>query len=198
MKKFLFAAAAATTAFATPAMAQDSQADFHAGATVGYHQIETIDFNDIGINAESDIDGMTYGGFAGVTVPVGEQLFAGAEGEFRFGTDAIDNEYGVSGIFGTKVGENTRLYVRGGYQWIEYDIGSIAEDVADDLNLSGADRDAFVAGVVDGVGNDDNDSGFLVGAGADIGLGEAAFLRLGADTIEFDTLRLTAGVGINF
>ena len=198
MKKFLFAAAAATTAFATPAMAQDSQADFHAGATVGYHQIETIDFNDIGLDAQSDIDGMTYGGFAGVTVPVGEQLFAGAEGEFRFGTDAIDDEFGVSGIFGTTVGENTRLYVRGGYQWIGFDIGSIAEDVADDLALTGADRDAFIAGVIDGAGDDTDDNGFLVGAGADFGLGKAAFLRLGADTIEFDTLRLTAGVGINF
>ena len=198
MKKFLFAAAAATTAFATPAMAQDSQADFHAGATVGYHQIDTIDFNEIGINAETDVDGITYGGFAGVTVPVGEQLFAGAEGEFRFGSNAIDNEYGVSALFGTKVGDNTRLYVRGGYQWVEFDVGSIAVDVADDLGLTGTDRDLFIDGVIDGVGNDDNDSGFLVGAGADIGLGEAAFLRLGADTIEFDTLRLTAGVGINF
>lgn len=198
MKKFLFAAAAATTAFATPAMAQDSQADFHAGATVGYHDIETIDFSDIGINAETNVDGVTFGGFAGVTVPVGEQLFAGAEAEFRFGTAAIDNEYGVSGLFGTKIGENTRLYVRGGYQWVNFDVGSIAEDAADDLGLTGGDRDLFIDGVIDGVGNDDNDSGFLIGAGADVGLGEAAFLRLNADTIEFDTLRLTAGVGINF
>lgn len=198
MKKFLFAAAAATAVIATPAAAQDSQADFHAGATVGYHDIDTIDFSDIGVDAETTIDGVTFGGFAGVTAPIGDQLFAGAEAEFRFGTAAIDNEYGVSGLFGTKVGENSRLYVRGGYQWVSFDAGSIGEEVGADLGLTGADLDLFVDGFVDGFGDDNTEGGWLLGAGADFGVGEAAFLRLNADTIEFDSLRLTAGVGINF
>src|SRR3546814_6164562 len=44
-------------------------------------------------------------------------------------------------------------------------------------------------------GADDSDGDYLVGVGADLGFGNSPFrFRLAADTISFDSTRLTAGV----
>ena len=199
MKNFVFATAAAVAALAaTPAAAQSADEGFYAGAQAGYHHIDEIDFSDLGVDLETDIDGVVYGGFLGYTFPTEGNMVIGAEGNFLFGNDAIDQEYGVSGLLGTRVGTNSKVYARAGYQWVDLDTNGIAGEVADDFGLTGTDRDTFVDLVEAGVDGDDTGSGFLLGAGADVGIGDRAFVRANVDTVEFETLRLTAGVGVRF
>ena len=54
------------------------------------------------------------------------------------------------------------------------------------------------SGVTPPVGVDDTDGDYLVGVGADIALSDRMGLRLAADTIAFDSTRLTAGVTWHF
>ncbi|MFZ9396034.1 MAG: outer membrane beta-barrel protein [Erythrobacter sp.] len=172
MKQATMAATAAIVAslgFATPAMAQDeaAKAEVFVGASAGYH--------DIGAGFEGD-DGGIYGAVAGVDFPVGESLFLGAEGNYHLGDGVIDNEYGVAARAGVRLGGNSKLYVKGGYQEVDFDLVSI---------LGGNPPP----------GADDTDGDYIVGVGADIGLGASPVkLRLNADTIGFDSTRLTAGV----
>ena len=198
----LASALAAAAMFATPAAAQDANPNentrFYAGATAGYHHIDEIDFNDVGLDAETDIDGIVYGGFAGVQLPTEGNLIFAVEGNYLMGSDAIDKEYGVSGLIGTRYGVNNTVYARAGYQVVDLDVEDIAIEAADDLGLTGTQRGLFIAGVLDGIDNDDKGEGFLLGVGTDVGIGDNAFLRLNADTIEFDTVRLTAGAGFKF
>ena len=44
---------------------------------------------------------------------------------------------------------------------------------------------------------DDTESDFLAGIGVDVPVGKA-FVRANLDTISFDTMRATAGVGLRF
>ncbi|WP_284125310.1 outer membrane protein [Parerythrobacter aestuarii] len=167
------AAVAASLAFATPAFAQDSDsgAEPFVGASIGYH--------DIGAGIPDD-DGMIYGAVAGVDVPVSKTFFIGAEANYHFGDGAIDSEYGVAARAGVKLKGGTKLYVKGGYQEVDFDLASIL----------GAPVPA---------GLDDTDGDYLVGVGADIALGESPVsLRLNADTIAFDSTRITAGVLYKF
>ena len=176
MKLKLFAASAATAiAFAaTPAMAQDADtaaADVYAGLSVGYH--------DIGAGIPND-DGGIYGVVAGVDVPVSETFFIGGEANYHLGDGVIDSEYGIAARVGIKTG-GTKLYVKGGYQEVDFDLATI---------LGGAP-------VPPGI--DDTEGDYIVGVGADIGLaGDNVKLRVAADTIAFDSTRLTAGVLFNF
>ncbi|WP_343343040.1 hypothetical protein WJT74_06790 [Sphingomicrobium sp. XHP0239] len=200
IKQFLFAGGAALALTASPAFAQEapaSETEIYVGGQVGYHSIDEIDFNEIGVDASTDIDGLTYGGFAGVILPSRSDLLLGAEANYMVGTDAIDREYGVAGLVGTRFGSNSRVFLKAGYQWVDFDVADIAGQSADDLGLSGPARDAFIDDVAFVVDGDDVGSGFLIGAGVDVGVGPG-FLRLGADTVEFDTVRATAGFGINF
>lgn len=172
LKLFATSAAAGIAFAATPAMAQDGEAsgpDVFVGGSVGYH--------DIGAGIPND-DGGIYGVVAGVDVPVSETFFIGGEANYHLGDGVIDSEYGIAARVGIKTG-GTKLYVKGGYQEVDFDL-------------------AYIAGTaVTGV--DDTDGDYMVGVGADIGLsGDNIKLRLNADTIAFDSTRLTAGVLFNF
>lgn len=199
MLKFALCATTAMAALiASPALAQDSSPNVYAGVQAGYHHLDEIDFNEVGFAATTDIDSPVYGGFAGVTLPTEGNMVLGIEGNFLLGSDAIDQEYGVSGIIGTRVGANSRVYARGGYQWVDLDVEKIADEAADDLGLSGGERALFVEAVEAGVDGEDVGDGFLLGLGADFGIGDAAFVRANIDTVEFDTVKVTGGVGLRF
>lgn len=175
MRKFAFTTpvllGAAMSAIALPAAAQaqstDNQPEVFVGASAGIHDLGTVFDND---------DGGIYGVVAGVDFPVGETLFVGAEGNYHFGDGAIDEEYGIAARAGVRVGQGTKLFVRGGYQEVKIDV----------RNLLGVNPPA---------GFDRTDGDYMVGAGVEFGLGDGPIrFRAGIDTIAFDTTRATAGV----
>ena len=171
MKKIAFTTLAAMGALAVPAAAQaqddTSKPEVFIGASAGIH--------DLGSGIPND-DGGIYGVVAGVDFPVGETFFVGAEGNFHFGDGAIDNEYGIAARAGVRVGDNTKLFVRGGYQEVDIDV----------FNLVGVNPPA---------GFDTTAGDYLVGAGIEFGLGDSPIrFRAGIDTIAFDSTRATAGV----
>ncbi|MCM8557266.1 hypothetical protein [Sphingomicrobium sediminis] len=197
MKNLFLAASAAAALIATPAFAQvGPETEIYAGGSVGYHDIESLDLSDFGATGTLDVDGLVYGGFAGVKIGGEGNVFYGVEGNYMAGSDAIDAEYGVAALVGTKVGV-ADLYVRSGYQLVDFDTEFLANEGADAFAMTGDDRNAFIVGFLDGFGDDDKAEGWLVGVGADVGLGNF-MLRGNVDTIEFDSLRVSAGVGIRF
>lgn len=169
MRKIAFTSLAALGAMALPAAAQAQSNDTpevetYVGATAGIH--------DLGIGLPND-DGGIYGVVAGVDVPVGDTFFIGAEGNYNIGDGAIDSEYGIAARAGVRVGDSAKLFVRGGYQEVDFDLGNF--DV--------------------GTGIDDTDGDYLVGAGVEFGVGDGPIkLRAGIDTIAFDSTRATVGV----
>ncbi len=174
MNKITFTALAAMGAMALPAAAHaqsnDPKVETYVGVTAGIH--------DLGVGLPDD-DGGIYGVVAGVDVPVGDTLFVGAEGNYNIGDGAIDSEYGIAARAGVRVGETGKVYVRGGFQEV-------------DFNLS-----RFVTPAV--VGLDDTDGDYLVGAGVEFGLGDSPVaFRAGIDTIAFDSTRATVGVLYKF
>ncbi len=178
MKKLVFTSLAALGAIALPAAAQAQTADtatkqgpeLYVGATAGIH--------DLGIGLPND-DGGIYGVVAGVDVPIGETFFVGAEGNYNIGDGAIDSEYGIAARAGVRVGQTGKVFVRGGYQEVDFD----------------ASR--FITTPV--VGFDDTDGDYLVGAGVEFGLGDSPIaFRAGIDTIAFDSTRATVGVLYKF
>lgn len=177
MKKFALLAASAVAALglATGAQAQDAAAPTaqpYIGLSGGYHSL--------GVSGVSDDDGAIYGVVGGVDFPVGETLTLGVEGNYHLGTNAIDSEYGVAAKLGFPVGETSQLFVKGGYQWVDLDLGN------------------FVAAPVP-AGLDDTDGDYIVGVGGEFGMGDSpARIRVGVDTIAFDTVRATAGVVFKF
>jgi len=175
MKKIVFTTLAVAAAAALPAAAQAQSttrtAEPYIGATIGIH--------DLGVGLPDD-DGGIYGVVAGVDVPVGERFFVGAEGNFNLGDGAIDQEYGVAARAGVRVGERGKVYVRGGYQEVKFDVRSLI-------------------GVNPPAGFDRTDGDYLVGAGVEFGLGDAPVrFRAGVDTIAFDSTRATVGVLFGF
>ncbi|MBV7257391.1 outer membrane beta-barrel protein [Pacificimonas sp. WHA3] len=188
-------------ALAVPAAAQAKDADKaipYVGLNAGWHQLEKFDGNDFGVNDDFAIDGLYYGAYAGVHVPVGESLIVGLEGNFNLGSSDIDKEYGLTAHIGTKIGENSLIFVRAGYQWIDLDLNNVAGEIGTALGFEGADRDDFIDGFNNGAGSADTVDDYLVGIGAEFGLGESAAFRLTADTVSFDTVRLGAGVSFRF
>jgi opacity protein-like surface antigen len=171
MTKVAFSAFAALTAITLPAAAQaqsnsEAKPEVYIGASAGIH--------DLGIGLPDD-DGGIYGVIAGVDFPVGNTFFVGAEGNFHIGDGAIDSEYGAAVRAGVRVGDNAKLFVRGGYQEVDFDLSN------------------FVTPAV--VGLDDTDGDYLVGAGVEFGLGDSPIrFRAGVDTIAFDSTRATIGV----
>ncbi|MCR9179710.1 MAG: porin family protein [Erythrobacteraceae bacterium] len=161
---------AAIAMIALPATAHAQSNDgpeVYVGASAGIH--------DLGLGLPDDNGGI-YGIVAGVDVPVGQTFFVGAEGNFHIGDGAIDNEYGIAARAGVRVGESGKIFVRGGYQEVDLDLG----------NLLGANPPA---------GFDSSDGDYLVGAGVEFGLGESPVrFRAGIDTIAFDTTRATVGL----
>lgn len=168
---------AAMGAIALPAAAQAQSTDetgpeFYVGASAGIH--------DLGSGLPND-DGGIYGVVAGVDFPVGDTFFVGAEGNYHIGDGAIDSEYGIAARAGVRVGQSTKLFVRGGYQEIDFDLGNLA---------GGAPLPA---------GLDDTDGDYLVGAGIEYRLGDSPVrFRAGIDTISFDTTRATVGLLYSF
>lgn len=178
MNKLILASLAlSTSAIASPAFAQDAaaQPDIYGGLVVGVHDLGI----EVATGGVADDTGVLYGAIAGVDVPVSGAVFVGIEGNFNFGSSAIDREYGVAGRIGTEVSPGTKLFVRGGYQEVDFDLRR-------------------VLGVPPAVGADDTDGDYLVGAGADIAVSNGLGLRLAVDTIAFDTVRATAGVTFHF
>lgn len=185
MKKIFLAAAAPLAVIAIPIVAQaQSEPEVFAGVSGGYHDLGVADevqaqFPGVGIDDGSPILGV----FAGVDVPISENLFAGAEANYHLGTEAIDSEYGASLRLGISDAGGAKYYLRGGYQEVNFDFAKII-----DLDVP--------AGTYDGL--DDTDGDYLVGGGVEFPLGSAAMLRVNVDTIAFDSVRGTAGVGIRF
>jgi hypothetical protein len=177
--------AAALAAFPTAAFAQGQtlEAEPFVGVSGGYHDLG-IDDDDLATIGGIEIDDGSpiLGVVAGVDFPLSERVFAGIEGNFHFGTDVIDTEYGASLRLGVMASSGSKFYVRGGYQEVDFDVDEFVDiDIDDDL------FDGF----------DTSDGDYLVGAGADIPVGPGA-LRLNVDTISFDTVRATTGYVLKF
>lgn len=167
---------------AAPAAAQDAPQSTQAyvGVSGGYH--------DLGNNPFGSNGGAIGGAVAGVDIglspdPVGPVI--GVEGNFHLGTGAIDSEYGAAARIGYKFPSGGLAYVRAGYQWINFDIGNV-------VDIDGIDDDA--------TGIDDTDGDYLVGVGGEFPLGSTGRtrLRVGVDTVAFDTWRPNAAFILNF
>lgn len=163
---------------ATPAMAQESapaSANVYAGASAGYH--------DLGDNPVGDDAGAIFGGVLGVDFPTSSNVVVGVEGNFHLGTGVIDSEYGVAGRLGYKFPSGGVAYVRGGYQWVNVDVGNLVN--------SNIDEDDFDI--------DDTVDDYLLGVGGEFALGTSnARLRIGVDTVGFDTWRPNAAIVVGF
>lgn len=195
MKKLVFSTLAAASAVALPAAAQaqsttdTTKPEITVGAQVGRHNLG-IDLGDLDAdNGQFDElnikdTGTIYGGFAAVDFPLGENLFAGIEGNANLGDGPIESEYGASARLGFRTNGGAKIYARGGYQWVDLDVErltGVSEDFLDDNDIRVRD-----------VAKD-----YLVGVGAEVPLSNVV-LRANVDTIGFDTLRGTVGVGFKF
>ena len=162
---------------AAPAIAQDepgapAAVDVYGGLSGGYHEISDNDFGDDG--------GLIGGPVLGIDVPVGQRLVLGVEGNFHLGTGLVDNEYGVAARAGLRLASGSVLYVRGGYQWVNFDLSNaISVDVDEELV-------------------DDTFGDYLVGVGGDFTVRDNIRLRVGVDTIAFDTIRPTVAAIVSF
>jgi hypothetical protein len=186
MKKISFAAAAAL-AVALPGVAQAQSstpsATPYVGAQVGLHNLG-LDEDDYAAIPGLDIDdsALIYGVYGGVDFSIAPNAVIGVEGNFNLGNGPIDTEYGVAARIGYRTDNGSIFYVRGGYQWINLD----------PENLTG------VSPLPAGVDVDDTGGDYLLGVGADIATGGPARIRVGVDTLAFDTFRPTVGVNFAF
>jgi outer membrane immunogenic protein len=185
MKKIAITTIAALGAIALPAAAQAQDAakpEVTIGAQVGLHDL-SVDTSDPDLDGfDIDESGEIYGGFVAVDFPVGETLFIGAEGNANLGSGPIDAEYGVSGRLGLKTKGGSKIYARGGYQWVDLDAGNLIGDP--DFDEGDFDLDTTAGD-------------YLVGVGVEFPV-SSVVLRANVDTIAFDTLRGTVGVGFKF
>lgn len=186
MKKMIFLTGAAVAAAGMPAAAnaQDTaSAQPFIGISAGYHDLGvdddvTIALEGFEINDSSPIVGVV----AGVDFPVGEGLFAGLEGNFHLGTDAVDSEYGASLRLGFVAEGGAKYYLRGGFQQVDLDLYKLVDPEPE-------------AGSLDGI--DDSDGDYLLGAGVEFPVGKTA-IRINLDSVGLDTIRATTGVTFNF
>lgn len=168
----------------------------YIGLQGGYHHFDEFDLSDFGGSDDYTVDGLIYGAYAGVHVPVGTGgLIVGAEGNFNFGNSVIDNDYGLSAHIGYNLGGGSIVFLRGGYQWVDLDIAELASELNDELGGDDDDLDEILDELDT---SDDTDGDYLVGVGGDFAVGQNTALRLAVDTISFDTVRLTAGAGFRF
>lgn len=185
MKKIAITTIAALGAIALPAAAQAQETakpEVTIGASVGLHDL-AVDVDDADLDGfDIDESGEIYGGFAAVDFPLGETLFAGVEGNAHFGSGPIDAEYGLSARLGLKTKGGSKIYARGGYQWVDIDAGNL-------INDPNFDEDDFDLDTTAG--------DYLVGVGVEVPV-SSVVLRANVDTIAFDTLRGTVGIGLKF
>ncbi|MBX7540420.1 outer membrane protein [Qipengyuania sphaerica] len=183
-KALLLAAATAGAAFALPTAAQAQDivpGEGFIGASAGVHTLGLEDeLEDVAPGLDFDDSSPIFGVFAGYDFPIAPGMFLGGEVNYNFGTDALDGDYGASARLGFNVPGGTKIYARGGYQAIKIDYNELVND--DTLDFS-----AF----------DDTESDYLVGLGVEVPIA-GLFLRGNIDTISFDTMRATAGVGVRF
>jgi len=190
MTKFALAAFAAAGALTIPvaahAQAQDEDTMKSPEITVGF----TTGLHDLGLNRElRDATGLraddlarTVGGFAAVDYKLGSNLFTGIEGNMNVGAGSgINYEFGGSLRLGYRGKDGAKVYVRGGYQWVDINLANI-------LGVP----EAAVPGDLQGHASD-----YLVGAGVELPAGKL-MLRGNLDTVGFDTVRGTLGVGVRF
>lgn len=179
--RYLSAAAVAAAALvtATPALAQDGgapRATVYGGVSAGYEDLE--------VDVPGDSGGPIFGGIVGVDFPTSGNVVLGVEGNFHLGTNAIDSDYGVAGRVGYRFPSGGVAYVRGGYQWVNVDVGKLAGvgDIDDDS-----------------IGVSDTVDDYLVGVGGEFPLSNSRLrLRVGIDTISFDTVRPTVALVASF
>lgn len=166
---------------ASAAQAQTTAEPF-IGPSVGYHSKDTGK-DGLG-NDLPNAEGAIIGVVGGVDMPLGGgNAFVGVEGNYHFGTGDIDREYGAAVRLGTRMSPTSKIYLKGGYQEVNYDIGNwIGDTEVEDDSLP----------------YDDTDGGWLVGLGGDFDMSPNTALRLNADTIEFDSARVTAGLAFKF
>ena len=178
-KLTVLAATVAAFAGATAASAQTAPlpAQPYLGVTGGYHELDGGD--ELG-NYDISTGGAIFGVVGGVDFPLSEAVKVGVEGNFNVGTGRIYNEYGVAGRLAFPLSETSQGYVRGGYQWVKLDVSDILPTPPATLDTTGGD--------------------YLVGAGVEFGgarLGGMS-VRVGVDTLGFDTIRGTAGLIFKF
>ena len=189
MKKISYLAVAAL-AIALPGVAQAQgsapSASPYVGASVGLHNLG-IDESDFAGIPGIDIDdsAIVYGGYAGVDFGVAPNAVIGVEGNFHLGNGPIDNEFGIAARIGYRTDNGSVIYARGGYQWVNIDPSGLTG-----VNITDAQFEA--------AGGDDTTGDYLLGVGADIAVGGNARLRVGIDTLAFDTVRPTVGVNFAF
>lgn len=181
-KAMILAVAFAGAAFATPAAAQEEilPGEGFVGVQAGFHDLGLEDEDAAAFGIDLNDSSPIAGVFIGYDLPLGPTMFVGAEANYTHGFDAIDSEYGVAGRLGIELPGDAKLYARGGYQFVDLDVEEVFG-----TDFGGAFDD------------EDGDSDFILGIGADIGLGDM-FVRANVDTISFDTVRGTAGVGLKF
>ena len=188
MRKAVFTATAAIAAIAIPSVAH-AQAEPFAGISAGYHSLGVegdVEDEFDGIDVDIDDSSPIFGAYAGADFAVGTNAFVGLEANFHIGTGAIDSEYGASARLGFRDAGGAKYYLRGGYQEIDLDFAEIVS--VDGFEFDDEDFD----------GIDDSGGDYLVGAGVEFPLGTSAMLRVNLDTVGFETVRGTAGIGFRF
>ncbi len=177
--------AAISTAITIPAAAQAQSAPVSGpfvGLSGGYHSLEVDTDGVVAPGVDLPDSGAIYGLVAGYDVPVSENVSIGVEGNMHLGSSVIDYEYGAAARLVFATGSNSNIFLRAGVQWVDIDVERVI----------GGPLPA-------GVTVDDEDQGYMLGAGAEFGLGQSgARLRLGVDTVTFDTVRATAGLVFRF
>ncbi|MGY6551782.1 MAG: hypothetical protein ACXIT4_07785 [Erythrobacter sp.] len=191
MKKIVGTTLAALGALAFPvaAQAQSEMKDEMKSPeiTVGF----STGLHDLGINRElreatgREVDDLAQivGGFAAIDYKLGSNFFAGVEGNMHVGPGSgVNYEYGGSLRLGLRGQDGSKVYVRGGYQWVDINLS----------NIVGVQSDSDLL-----VGLQGHASDYLVGAGVELPAGKV-ILRGNVDTLGFDTVRGTLGVGVRF
>lgn len=220
MRKIVFLAAlAASSAFAAPAFAQDSDrgaGGFHVGVIGGLDILRPGSTEDSDLSGDDQsTEGFLYGVEAGYDVPLGDKAFIGIEGEaskatgkVRYDTpDPNDFGYGqvktgrdlyVGGRVGFLASPSTKIYAKAGYTNAQ-------------LNLLASDGTTVLEDRY-------NLDGWRVGAGVEKAIGSNTYAKLeyrysnykdakleyanGATTNQFnvdtDRHQIVAGLGFRF
>lgn len=161
--------------------AQDNSGEAFVGISAGVHSLgirEEAEARVLG--AEADDDSVIAGVFVGYDIHLGDSLFIGAEANYHVGFDEQEREFGASARLGLRLSGGTKLFARVGYQQYEVDYNLIVRD--DTIDFSDLDETR---------------GDILLGIGADVALGRV-FFRANIDTIGFESIRPTVGLGLRF